>query len=59
MILVAAVLGAVVLLLGAVVAIVGARRRQGRVVALGLVGVALGLAVLVPAAITGVELGAS
>lgn len=59
MILVAALLGAVVLLLGACVAIVGARRRQGRVVALGLVGVALGLAVLVPAAITGIGLAAS
>lgn len=59
MTLVAAVLGAVVLLLGAAVAIVGVRRRQGRVVALGLVGVALGLAVLVPVAITGVGAAAS
>ena len=59
MILVAVALGLVVLALGAAVAIVGARRRQGRVIAMGAVGIVLGLAVLLPAAITGVALAAS
>lgn len=51
MIVVAAVLGLLVLTLGSAVLIVGIRRRSGGTIATGALGIVLGLAVLVPAAL--------
>ena len=56
MIVVAAVLGLLVLSLGTAVLVAGVRRRRGGTVATGALGIALGLAVLVPAALVGTGL---
>jgi hypothetical protein len=48
---IAAVLGLIVLALGTAVIVAGVRRRQRRTVVTGLLGAALGFAVLVPAAV--------